>query len=205
MKKTATLLLITIISANAFSKCTGHAWLWVYNDSVQVNSYTNLDTQPVNALLAPGDWVEIKIAGDLMCNSAVLFLNNADTLMSGLMTSSPVYLTLTATGHYFIQYHSTTADWTWEFDVSYYASTGLQNISEQRPFQIYPSTSDGIYKLQTTQTLKQLLIFDNEGRTIIETSNVFSDINLTRFSNGIYFYAITDENEKVWRGKLLKD
>jgi hypothetical protein len=204
MKKATTLIVLAFISLNVFAKCDGHLWLSVYNDSILVNSYTNLDTQPVNALLAPGDWVEMKIAGDLiLCSSTVLLVNGTDTIMSGLMPSTPYYLTLTDAGHYFLHYHSTSADWTWEFDVSY-SSTGLQNISEQ-PFQIYPSGSEGTFRIQSAKTLKHLLVFNNAGRTIIETSNVFSDINLTRFSNGIYFYAITDENERVWRGKLLRD
>lgn len=203
MKKITIVILLTVLSTNVFSKCDGHALLYVYNDSVLVSNFVGPNTQFPIASIAPGDWVEMKLAGDL-CNSSAVVTNNSVTILSGSLPYMPYYLTLTDTGHYYIHFVSSTADWTWEFTVSYYTSTGVNTMSEVRPFLLSRSASGSIYSLQSIVRLKNLIVVDSEGRKVIGKADHFSEINLAEFPDGIYFYAITDENEKVWRGKMLK-
>ena len=205
MKKISTLvLLLFIFTTNTFAKCTGHSWIWTYSNGILESSYSNFNPQSVTAFFNPGDSIVVRVQGETMCGSNVLLLNNGDTLLSGLMSSNNVYITLADSGHYFMHYVSSTSDWTWEFSLNYFVNTGLQTVGDLAPFQIYPSETPGIYRLKSGQTLKHLMVFDQSGKIIIET-NAFSEIDIRKFSNGVYFYAITDENEKVWQGKLIKN
>ncbi len=42
-------------------------------------------------------------------------------------------------------------------------------------------------------------------RIVYTSENNFSEINLSNFSSGIYFYAVMDEKENVWRGRMVKE
>jgi hypothetical protein len=56
----------------------------------------------------------------------------------------------------------------------------------------------------TDKKLKQLLLSDNSGRLVLSTINTFSEIDLSTFSPGIYYYTIYDEDKNAWRGKIVK-
>ncbi len=67
-------------------------------------------------------------------------------------------------------------------------------------------TSTGIFKVSSTdKNLEQVIITDNAGRIVISCTNNFSEINLTKFSPGVYFYTLTDEKENVFRGRIVKE
>jgi len=205
--KIITGILILFFSIHANAKCPWSIHTAVYNNGVQVAVFDYQSTTNAIVFISPNDSIIVTGWSDMggSCNDIFLVEHNSDTIfLSG--TGNSFRLVLSDTGHYHLYHFNQTAIfWNWDFDVFHSSTTGIQNtlINEQPRF--YPSISEGIYKLQTTQKLKHLLIIDNAGRTLFETSNDFSEINLSGFLGGIYYYAITDEKEKVWRGKLIKD
>jgi hypothetical protein len=86
------------------------------------------------------------------------------------------------------------------------STIGVEEEESNFPFHITPSLSSGIFKINSAnKNLKQLFITDNTGRIILSSNINFSEINLTNFSPGIYFYAITDEKENIFRGRIVKE
>ncbi len=86
--------------------------------------------------------------------------------------------------------------------------TEVHEMNSSADIFYYPETnlSDGIFKLFSSQmNLSQLCITDCRGRMVLASTNNFSEINLSNFSSGIYFYAITDEKENVFRGRIVKE
>ena len=69
-----------------------------------------------------------------------------------------------------------------------------------------PSLSGGIFNLcSTRENLKQLRITNCDGQLILFSIDNFLKIDLANFPSGIYFYAITDEKENVFRGRIVKE
>jgi hypothetical protein len=72
--------------------------------------------------------------------------------------------------------------------------------------QLYPSISTGIFKIMSAgQNLKYFCITNNEGRIIHSSAKDFSEVDLTDFPSGMYFYSITDDKENVFRGRIVKE
>ena len=99
-----------------------------------------------------------------------------------------------------------------EFTIAYNncVTTTVNNPTESsiQNFSLYPDVSTGIFKIKfpsSSTILKQLRITDNAGRIVFASSNNFSEINLSNFSPGIYYYAITDEKENIYRGRIVKE
>ncbi|MEO8088151.1 MAG: T9SS type A sorting domain-containing protein [Bacteroidota bacterium] len=93
-----------------------------------------------------------------------------------------------------------------------YNNCGTTSINSQdgnsiHVFSLFPTISTGIFLIKklSQNVPKQLRITDNAGHTIFTSVNNFSEIDLTNFSPGIYFYAITDEKENIFRGRILKE
>ncbi len=89
------------------------------------------------------------------------------------------------------------------------ASAILSTTSISNPdlFQIYPTLSSGIFRIKTSADYhpKKIIVTDGEGRIVYTSATNFSEINLTDFATGIYFYAVEDEWQKVYRGKIIRN
>jgi len=201
---TTTLIVFLLFSLHAIAKCPWELNVRVYNNGSQVFCYDNLYTSYIQALILPTDSVIIEldaIFGGSSCSNYIIIMRNSDTLTE-LYTEELNYK-LSDTGSYNIWFYNngTTGFWNRTFEIAYFQSTGINSIAEDADLQFYPSYSTGIFKIKHDQPLKNIFITDNAGRVVFETMNNFSEINLTKFSSGIYYYTITDENNKVWRGK----
>ena len=87
-----------------------------------------------------------------------------------------------------------------------YTTTSVTEMDAADGIGISPTLSGGIFEINgTDKKFEQLLVTDCAGRIIFSAKNNFSEIDLSRFSPGIYFYSITDEKKKVWRGRVVKE
>jgi hypothetical protein len=89
-------------------------------------------------------------------------------------------------------------------NVGYYP-TSVSEINNQNIFKLYPSISSGLFQIKTKEQLKKIVVTDGVGRIVYSSATPVSEINLSGVSDGIYFYAIEDEKERVFRGKIVKE
>ena len=89
--------------------------------------------------------------------------------------------------------------------ISYSVPTDVKDLEEVK-YLVYPSLSHGIFNVEiNSKKLKELIITDCSGKTVIYSSNEFLQFDLTDFPSGIYLYAIKDERESVFRGRIVKE
>lgn len=85
-------------------------------------------------------------------------------------------------------------------------TTGINSSLGDRDFLIYPNPGNGIFNFNFSSIGKevQLSVFDISGRKLRELDYLENSaiVNLTDFSNGIYFYIIRSKN-KYFPGKLI--
>jgi len=82
---------------------------------------------------------------------------------------------------------------------------GVNELSNISNVFIYPSISSGLFQIKTNEQLKKILITDGVGRIVFSSSVPVSEINFSNVADGIYFYAIEDDKEMVWRGMIVKN
>lgn len=74
-------------------------------------------------------------------------------------------------------------------------------------FEVFPNPSEHLFTIRTSsRAARRIRIFNGKGQLILEqnwTNSIQTNINLSRFPQGIYFYEIFEEGEIV-RGKLIK-
>ena len=81
--------------------------------------------------------------------------------------------------------------------------TELNNIS------VYPNPSNGVFTISATGTkIKEVRVMDVFGRIIIEinalSTNTFN-LDISQYSQGIYYIRITNENGEIMVKKLIKE
>ncbi len=194
--------LLCLYSLTCESKCPWNVQITVYNDGFQVMQFDKNDPCPYAVQISPGDSVKFFAHGDIDCTNHMLMIHNGDTLFNAGLGNSTYNFIAFDTGHYHMNYFFNAFYHIFDTYVTYYTLNEIQNPLS-KPLLIYPASQSGIFKIESPYNLKQLLITDASGRMIIKTKQ-FSEINLCRFSQGIYFYAIIDEKENVWRGKIVK-
>lgn len=91
-------------------------------------------------------------------------------------------------------------------NIRYRTLTFISPISNPNLFEIYPSLSSGIFNIKSSadHLPKKIFVTDGEGRIVYSSATNFSEINLSDFEVGIYFYAVEDESQKVYWGKIIK-
>jgi hypothetical protein len=70
---------------------------------------------------------------------------------------------------------------------------------------LYPNPSNGLFYLQNTtnQSIAKINIYNTQGVLLQENYAPFSNISLTDFPNGLYFYQFQDENNKILKSEKL--
>ncbi len=81
----------------------------------------------------------------------------------------------------------------------------VDNKKQNQDIRLLPSFSYGIYKIIPYETVTRICVVNSSGIIIYESSKSISEINIAKFPAGIYFYAITDEKENVFRGRIVKE
>ena len=108
----------------------------------------------------------------------------------------------------YVDTYGQTGIMTCNVSVHYRSATPVLEVINPNAFQIYPSVSTGIFHIKAEGELKKISIYDAMGRVVyagVQNPEHLPDINLTDFSNGIYLYAIEDNKEQVFRGKIVKE
>ena len=207
MKKIFLLVFLSVlIISTANAKCDWHIFASVYNDGIVVEQYNKYDLSPFVASIGIGDSVKLNVGGNPNCfPNELLLLHGDDTLFNGdLQWHFQLIFSLTDTGQYHIDYFFDMDHWIYDINVSYLLGTSIQNNSTFQTFQLLPTLSTGLLKLvPESEKMKYLQIMDGTGRIVFSAVNPFSEINLTRFSPGMYYYAIIDEKENSWRGRVI--
>jgi hypothetical protein len=90
--------------------------------------------------------------------------------------------------------------------VGYAIAAGVFAIADSE-LQVYPSVSSGIFHIRSSENFHPTLISvtDEEGKIIYTSFTAFSEINLSHFTEGIYFYAIENESHRIFRGRIIKN
>jgi hypothetical protein len=83
----------------------------------------------------------------------------------------------------------------------------VKDVEQKNGVTISPSISSGIFKIKNAEYrhLKKVIVTDAGGRMIYNSDNNFSEIDLTLFVSGIYFYLCEDESQNIYTGKLMKE
>ena len=85
------------------------------------------------------------------------------------------------------------------------------NDFESNKLQLYPNpaTNDLNIKLQDNTTNYKVAIYNTLGSMVFESNNQLSDnnnsINVSQLNSGIYFVKITDNENKIYQKRLIKN
>lgn len=217
MKKTLlnSVILFTLLFSPINSFCKGCIWGLHVGGKI----YYSNDIHPqvsADTLFNIGDSINLPISitqfylGLCTCSmQSIRWIHNA------MQISSDTVYTVIDTGEYNIFLDFVHGTWCAESDsefvfnlhVGYNRATSVTSISNPTLLQIYPSVSSTFFRIKTSEDyhLKKISVTDSQGRIVYTSSTNFSEINLTRFTNGIYFYEVEDELQRVFRGKIVKD
>ncbi len=82
----------------------------------------------------------------------------------------------------------------------------MEVVENNSSIRIYPNpTTNKIFiSNETSITINNIKVMDMMGKTILEDTNNFSEINLQSVQNGIYFLSITSDN-KTTNYKIIKN
>lgn len=74
----------------------------------------------------------------------------------------------------------------------------------QKEIKVYPNPSNGIFHIETDETLKNIRVFSMLGQ--IKTASKFTNkIDLSPLENGIYLLEITTDKEEIFIKKIKKE
>ncbi len=167
-------------------------------------------TTYVSISINQGDTLICSVAEGSPCGFCAIDSAITNWTFHGI-TTYVVTIAATDTGTYTLYAHPASTscglgdDGTFYVTVNY-STTSVAELVSSNGIEVSPTLSSGIFKIKTAdKNLKQLRISDSAGRIVYTSENNFSEINLSNFSSGIYFYALTDEKENVWRGRIVKE
>ncbi|MCX6291091.1 MAG: T9SS type A sorting domain-containing protein, partial [Bacteroidetes bacterium] len=73
---------------------------------------------------------------------------------------------------------------------------------------VYPNPTAGVFHFQfgnKENAIKNVTITDVTGRIIFFTNQNKNEVDLSFAAAGIYFYSVVTKEEKVFKGKLVKE
>jgi hypothetical protein len=198
----AILFAMISFAANAESPCRVAL---VLNGIVQSWGTSNFTVE-----INPGDTLHCSVWTGGPCGNCTIDSAATYWIIHGI-TSHVITIEATDTGVYTLYAQSNSSSLcvndfnTFQLTINY-TIAAVTELTASEDIWITPTLSDGIFKINGAgRNLEQLLITDSMGRIVFITQNNFSEINLSHFSSGIYFYAVTDERKKVWRGRFVKE
>ena len=80
--------------------------------------------------------------------------------------------------------------------------SGLGHIQEANPIRIYPNPASNYFKIDFSGRISQVELYNVGGQQIIAAKNS-KIIDVSRIASGLYFYKITNDEGKLYLGKLL--
>ena len=204
MKKNFSIaILFAMISftANAESPCRVAL---VLNGIVQSWSTSNF-TVAINQ----GDTLQCSVATGSPCGNCQIDSAATYWIFHGI-TTHVVSFAATDTGVYTLYAQSYSTSCANDFNtiqlIINYTTTSVTELTSADGIGVSPTLSGGIFKINgADKKIEKLFVTDCMGKIVFITQNNFSEINLSNFSSGIYFYTIIDEKKKVWRGRVVKE
>jgi len=166
-----------------------------------------------DTLVKPGDSISIVLnaASWIDCQpTGNCFLSDFQWFKNGIQLTGETNFIFTATdtGSYRVDFISDCLGLrSKSFRIAYQEELKQANEFETKkksPF-IYSVGSSSYMINMCGRKMKQLLLSENSGRLVLSLLNGASEINLSSFSPGIYYYTIYDEDKNVWRGKIFKE
>jgi hypothetical protein len=122
-----------------------------------------------------------------------------------IVSTSQIY-TITDTGFY--EARLTMMDGGDKFAYLHVGSSEVTSVNEitqaSTHFSFTPSSSTGIFKIETARPLSKVFISDNLGRVVFTSSENISSVDLSAVRNGVYFYYAEDKEGAVFRGRVVK-
>jgi hypothetical protein len=169
-------------------------------------------TYQVDTFFNPGDSIDIWISaathdpGGCQCHFDTI---NSYWSHNGIIVYGISIHALDTGNYHFLYFENSTFCGTniaaKNFYIGFNISSSISEVNSSIGVSLYPSFSTGIFKINSSaKSLRRILVSDSKGNQILCLTNNDFEIDLTNFSSGIYFYAITDEKENVWRGKVVK-
>jgi hypothetical protein len=205
MKKNFSIaILITVISfaTNAESPCRVAL---VLNGVIQSWSTSNF-TVSINQ----GDTLQCSVSTGGPCGTCTIDTAATYWIFHGI-TTHVVTIAATDTGVYTLYAQSNSSSScvndfnTIQLTINY-TTTSVTELTSDDGIVVSPALSGDIFKINgTDKKIEKLFITDCVGKIVFSTQNNCSEINLSNFSSGIYFYTIIDEKKKVWRGRIVKE
>ena len=80
--------------------------------------------------------------------------------------------------------------------------SGLDPIQEANPIRIYPNPASNYFKIGFSGRISQVELYNVGGQQIIAAKNS-KIIDVSGIASGLYFYKITNDEGKLYLGKLL--
>jgi len=211
--KSVLLFALLFSSANCFCKDC----IWGLHVGSKVYYANHIYPQvSADTLFNVGDSINLPISitqfylGQCSCT-----MNNIRWMHNALQVSSDSIYTVLDTGEYdiFLDFVPGSAciggdtEYVFNLHIGYNSPTSIASISNSTLLQIYPSISSEVFKIKISENYHPTKIFvtDSQGRIVYTSSTNFSELNLSRFTDGIYFYELVDELQRVFRGKLIKN
>jgi hypothetical protein len=196
----------TKVIAQADGGCGCYISICVFNNGQPQAIYDVVHNNNNSAIefINPGDSIHFSARSIEGCNIGFTLLQDADTIFSDGSNGS-LGFSVFDTGQYYFHSFCDILFRNFSLHVLQYMNTGIIQESLVRNAYVYPTRSTGKFHLHSEQVIKQLIVSDAEGRIVKTLSADFSVIDLTEFSPGIYLYAITDESENFFRGKIVKE
>jgi len=88
----------------------------------------------------------------------------------------------------------------------YYGGVGTSEAEKENLIYVYPNPSSGIFNFDITVSgneIKEIKITNLLGKEIYYSKGKIVDF--TGYSNGVYFYSLKANNDKVFYGKIVKE
>jgi hypothetical protein len=89
--------------------------------------------------------------------------------------------------------------------IGYLEITSVNELNTETKFSFYPSHSSGIFQIKSEQAVSKILISDNMGRLVFNTSENLSSINISGLPGGVYFYYVEDKFNRAYKGRIIKE
>jgi hypothetical protein len=210
--KTLTLLagifLLSFSSSDVLAKCYLQQTFYIGDSqyhSYQSTSYTfHLDTSVSSSqvISIPIHYYGAYVSVD-GCDEWVI---SYSWKKNGVFVSTAQIYTVTDTGFYEGQFSfSGGSQKSATLHVGHLVVTSINELNTDTKFSFYPSHSSGIFQIKSEQALTNIMISDNMGREVFNTSENLSSINISGLPKGVYFYYVEDKFNRAYKGRIIKD
>lgn len=84
-------------------------------------------------------------------------------------------------------------------------TSSIDEINESENFILYPNPSTGLFQIKTQLETNSIEVFDVFGRRIFYSERNQTEINISEFTNGIYFVQLIDSKGNSVVKKIVKN